>query len=113
RNRRGSKPGQPEEVRPAVVAEAERDAECLEDLRGRGSFASLLEPYVVVGADPGQRGDLLPAKTGHAAGAGHRQVRLGRRDTGATAAEVVPESGAGHEATVAAAAPSVLGVLVP
>lgn len=49
-----------------VVIEPEGPGQGLEHLLGGSVVAALLEPHVVVGADPGQHRDFLAAKPQHA-----------------------------------------------
>lgn len=59
------------------VLEVERGGQGVEDLCGGAAAAALLQAGVVVHADPGQPGELLPAQPGHPAGPRGRLVEPG------------------------------------
>jgi hypothetical protein len=58
------------EVGGGVSVELERTGEGIDDLRGGVVFAALLEPQVVVGADPGEHGQLFAPQPRNPSAAG-------------------------------------------
>ena len=68
----------------------------VEDALGRAGEVAPFEPVVVVGADPGQEGDLFAAQPLDASGAvGGRQPDLLRGDPGPPGGEELTDLGAG------------------
>jgi hypothetical protein len=61
--------GEAAQVRGGIIVQLQSSCQRLEDLLGGMPVASLLEPYVVLGADPGQDGDLRAAQPGDPAAA--------------------------------------------
>ena len=76
RRRRGAGPGELVQVRDGVVVELQRPGERVEHLLRRMALAALLEPDVVVGADAGERGELLTPQPRDAAAAQVRQADI-------------------------------------
>ena len=58
------------EVRGGVFVELERTGEGVDDLRGRVVFAALLEPQVIVRADPSEHGQLFAPQPRNPSAAG-------------------------------------------
>ncbi|WHP19576.1 hypothetical protein [Cellulomonas sp. ES6] len=75
-------------MRAAGLVELEGGRDGRDDPGGRDDPAALLEPRVVVGGDPGERGDLLAAQARDAA---HAVVRRERALPAATATSVSSE----------------------
>ena len=60
------RPGQVEQMDPLGLVELQRGGQGVEDALGDPAEIAPLEPDVVVDADPGEQGDLLPAEPGDA-----------------------------------------------
>ena len=60
------RPGQVEQMDPLGLVELQRGGQGVEDAFGDPAQVAPLEPDVVVDADPGEQGDLLPAEPGDA-----------------------------------------------
>jgi hypothetical protein len=77
------------QVRPTRGVELERAGESVEDGVGGLEVAALLEPGVVVSADPRELSDLFTTQSGHAAEGGVRQPDVGRLQLSPTSAQVL------------------------
>jgi len=87
-------------VRGGRLVEAQRPGDRGEDLGRRVPIMALLEPGVVLGADPGQHGHLASLEAWDPAAAGLRDVRLGGREERAAGAQVLAEAACCHAASL-------------
>jgi len=87
----GGESGETEQVLVRVVVQLQSVGDRGQDLGGGVPFASLLEPDVVVHAEPGQGGDLLATQPGDASSGRRRQADLLRRHLTAACTEEVPD----------------------
>jgi hypothetical protein len=102
------------QVRELVVVEAERSRNRLEDLGRRPACAALLEADVVVDADAGKLGELLPAQARHPAPPERGEADVFRSQACTARMQELTEVGAlAHGSSMRAASPPRVAPPVP